>query len=352
MSAMKLRKSLLCVALLGSMPWALSAQARPGPSASQSPEDRAVALFGEGQKLYDQGDYSNALDRFRQVDTLMKGSPNARLYMARCWRELGRLPEAFELMTETLAAANEKVKTDPSYLRTRDAAAAEREAIVPKLGRLVVAATDAPEGLEVKVGKRKLEPSDLGRELAFEPGEVVVAAEAPGHQPFRRVMQLRAGTQQTLAVALRREGEAGPGPTTGEGPKGEPSTAVRTAGFVTLAVGVLGMGTFAVSGIMANSRYSQIESDCGSHRCTGSEYTDQINGGKTMDLVANIGLGIGLAGLVAGSLMVGLGWPKDDAGSQPAEGSEPSPDAAPPPAQSVSFDLGPTGGTLGYRLEF
>ena len=350
MSSMKLRKSLLWVALLGSVPWAISAEARPAPSAS--PEDRAVALFGEGQKLYDQGDYSNALDRFRQVDTIMKGSPNARLYMARCWRELGRLPEAFELMTETVAASNEKAKTDSSYLRTRDAAAAEREAIVPKIGRLVVAATDAPDGLEVKVGKRKLEPADIGRELAFEPGEAVVTAEAPGHQPFRRAMQLLAGTLQTVAVTLRREGETGPGPTGGETSKGEPSTAVRTGGIVVLGVGVLGMGTFAVSGIMANSRYSKIESECGTPPCRDPAYTDQINGGKTMDLVANIGLGIGLAGLVAGSLMVGLGWPKEDAGSQPPDASEPSPGGAPPPTQSVSFDLGPTGGTLGYRLGF
>jgi tetratricopeptide (TPR) repeat protein len=351
---MKLRLPLLCAALLAPLPWPSDAQARPGPP-SQSPEDRAVALFGAGQKLYDQGDYANALDKFREVDALMKGSPNARLYMARCWRELGRLPEAFELMTETVAASNEKAKSDPSYLRTRDAAAAEREAVVPKIGRLVIAASDAPEGLEIKVGRRVLEPRHLGRELAFEPGDLVVVAEAPGHERFRRAIALRAGSLQTVAVVLRREGEgAPPGPSLpgGDSGKAEPSTGVRDAGFVVLAVGVLGMGTFAVSGSMANARYSKIEEECGGVQCLDPQYTDQIHGGKTMDLVANIGLGVGLAGLVAGSLMVGLGWPEDAASSEATDGAEPGPQAEPGPEQSVSFDLGPTGSMLGYRVRF
>jgi hypothetical protein len=350
---MKLRKPLLCLALLATVPLVTDAQARPGSSAPQSPEDRAIALFGEGQKLYDAGDYRNALEKFREVDSLMKGSPNARLYMARCWRELGRLPEAFELMTETVAASNEKAKSDPSYLRTRDAAAAEREAIVPKIGRLVIAATDAPEGLAVTVGKRKLESRQIGRELAFEPGDAVVTAEAPGHEPFRRVVKLASGSLQTVAIALRLEGEAGPGPggTGGSGPT-EPSTGLRTAGFVALAVGVLGMGTFAVSGAMANSRYSKIQDECGEPPCRDPQYTDQINGGKTMDLVANIGLGIGAAGLVAGTLMVIFGWPDSGTEAEPAEGSEPSGEPPPETEQSVSFDLGPTGGWLGYELRF
>jgi tetratricopeptide (TPR) repeat protein len=349
---MKLRLPLLCAALLATLPWPTDAQARPGP-ASQSPEDRAVALFGEGQKLYDQSDYASALDKFREVDSLMKGSPNARLYMARCWRELGRLPEAFELMTETVAAANEKAKSDPSYLRTRDAAAAEREAIVPKLGRLVIAASDPPEGLEVKVGRRALAAGQVGRELAFEPGDVVVVAEAPGYQQFRSAIVLRAGSLQTVALVMRREGEAGPsGPDLPGGDSGEPSTAVRDVGFAALAVGVVGMGAFAISGIMANNRYSEIQERCGEVACTDPADTDKINAGKTMDLVANIGLGIGVAGLVAGSLMVGLGWPESEASPEATEDTEPSPDAEPSTEQELSFDVGPNGGMLGYRLRF
>jgi hypothetical protein len=351
---MKLRLPLLCAALLGTVPVANDAQARPGPSV-QTPEDRAVALFGEGQKLYDQGDYASALDRFREVDSLMKGSPNARLYMARCWRELGRLPEAFELMTETVAAANEKAKADPSYLRTRDAAAAEREAIVPKIGRLVIAASDPPDGLTVKVGRRALTTQQIGRELGFEPGDVVVVAEAPEYQQFRRALSLRSGTLQTVAIVMRREGEAGPtGPSLPEGPggTGEPSTAVRDAGFGILAVGVLGMGAFAISGSMANARYSRVEEECPTPPCHGAEYTDLINAGKTMDLVANIGLGVGLAGLVAGSLMVGFGWPQKDDSAQENDGETPSPEQTPNNEQSVSFDLGPNGGAIGYRLRF
>jgi len=118
---MNLSQSLLCAALLAATLAPSHAQARPGgrPAAggTQSADDKAIALFTEGQKLYEQGNYSAALEKFRQVDELMK-SPNARLYMARCQRELGRLPEAFELMSDAVEASNDKAKTDESYLRT------------------------------------------------------------------------------------------------------------------------------------------------------------------------------------------------------------------------------------------
>jgi len=353
-SPMNLSQSLLCAALLAATLAPSHAQARPGgrPAAggTQSADDKAIALFTEGQKLYEQGNYSAALEKFRQVDELMK-SPNARLYMARCQRELGRLPEAFELMSDAVEASNDKAKTDESYLRTRDAAAAEREAIVAKIGRLVVAAADAPAGLVVKVNDRELKATELGHEIGVKAGSATVTAEAPGHQPFSHSLKVPAGSQQTVAVVLRAEGE--PLPAT---PGAAPSTAVRDAGFAILAVGVIGMGLFAVEGALADSRYSKIERECGDPPCRDPSYTDLIQGGKTMDLVADIGLGVGLAGLVTGTLMVILGWPSDKAAA--AEGKDPSaepdttPGNAPAAEQSGWVDIGPNGATLCYRLKF
>ena len=45
----------------------------------------------------------------------------------------------------------------------------------------------------------------------------------------------------------------------------------------------------------------------GGTRCTDPAYQSQINAGKTLDPVANIGLGAGLAGLAAGTLMIVFG---------------------------------------------
>src|SRR5437868_6752686 len=66
------------------------------PDAKQGGVDRV--RFKAAQQLYDKGDFAGALALFRDVMGI-NGSPNARLYAARCLRELGRLPEAYEELT-------------------------------------------------------------------------------------------------------------------------------------------------------------------------------------------------------------------------------------------------------------
>jgi hypothetical protein len=266
------------------------------------------------------------------------------------------LTEAFELMSETVVTANEKAKTDESYLRTRDAAAAEREAIVPKIGRVTIAAKDPPEGLRVRVGERELALADIGRELGVDPGTLVVTAEAEGYEPFRHSAEVAPGGKSTVAIVMVREGtEVGPG-----GQPVESGDGWRTAGFVTLGVGVLGMGLFAVTGLMANDRYSTLEEECVQPPCTDPKYEDVVNEGKTLDLLANIGLGVGIAGLVAGTLMVALGWPSEpgeqgatDEDESAEDGEAEEPQGAPDDVeQSAMVGASPLGAFIGYRVTF
>jgi hypothetical protein len=78
---------------------------------------------------------------------------------------------------------------------------------------------------------------------------------------------------------------------------------------VVLGAGAAGMVTFAVAGSMANSRYDSINAACGGKRCTDPTYSSQIAGGRTLDIVADVGLGVGIAGVVAGTMMVVFGGP-------------------------------------------
>ena len=82
------------------------------------------------------------------------------------------------------------------------------------------------------------------------------------------------------------------------------------AGFVALGVGVAGMATFAGAGVSSNNRYDSIYAACGGKRCTDPSFTAQIAGGKQLDVVADVGLGAGIAGLAAGALLVALGGPR------------------------------------------
>ena len=275
----------------------------PSETPPVSDEDRGLQLYREAKLLYDSGEYKTALETFRQVDALLK-SPNARLYIARCLRELDRLPEAFEEMTAAAQLAAAKAETDDHYLRTRDAAAAEREAMIGRIGRIVVAVADPPDGLEVIIAGRKLRQGELDRPIAVDPGRVRIRAEAPDHKPYSVNFDIEAGALETVPVTLSAIRDDTVVETTG-------GLGWQIGGFVGLGVGAAGMAVFAVTGLMANSSFAQLEDECGNAACTDASYNDIIDEGQTLDTVANVGVIVGAVGLAAGAAMLIFGWPRD-----------------------------------------
>lgn len=286
--------------------------AEQGAEPSKEEADRGVKLFAKAQRLYDAAKYEDALQLFLDVDALLS-SPNALLYVARCLRELGRLPEAFEAMSDAAGLAGERAKSDKRYLETRDAAAAEREALAGKVGRLVIAVDAPPEGLEIELGTRRLHRDAIGRELGVEPGTITVKASAPGHDPLVRELELVAGKLETVALIMTRTATGPDTPTVPPVAESrEPGVALFASGWALLGVGAVGIVMFAVAGSMANARFSDIEDTCDAAPCTDPTLADEIEGGKKLDLIANVGAGIGAVGLAAGTVLLIIGWPDGD----------------------------------------
>jgi len=140
------------------------ARATAAAPASASPPS-AERLFAEAQRAFDLGKFEQAHLQFSRVADDVR-SPNAAFLAARALQKLGRLPEAFEAMDRAVMLATARLADDDGYRPTRDAAAAEREAIATEVARVIVAVADAPPGLELHVGGRSLGTSDLGRTLA------------------------------------------------------------------------------------------------------------------------------------------------------------------------------------------
>jgi hypothetical protein len=263
------------------------------------------ARFKAAQELYDKGNFAGALPLFRAIP-----SPNAHLYAARCLVGLKQLPEAYEELSATIREATERALTEQRYAATRDAAATERTALASKIGLVVIAVTDRPAGIVVTIGGRVVPADHLGEAFPVAPGPVLVEATAPGRVAFQRRLAIGAGASEVLAIALvtaTAVAKAPPPITTHEKIGG----GVRTGGFVVAGVGVAGLATFAITGLLANSKYSSVSAACGGTHCTDPAYQSQIDAGKTLDTVANIGLGVGLAGLVGGTLMIVFGGAKE-----------------------------------------
>jgi hypothetical protein len=222
-------------------------------------------------------------------------------------------------MASAVRNATARAESEPKYAATRNAAAADLALLEAKVGKLVIAVASPPPGLTVSVAGAELPREKLGVPIAASPGEVVIRLRAPGRPDVERRAILKAGETQTVTVAL---GEAAPLP-----PAPPPPTAVapppppapppapkglggaRVGGIVTMGVGVAGFATFAVAGLMANHRYDTVSAACGGQRCTDPKYAADIAGGRKLDVIADVGLGVGIAGLVGGTLMVIFGGP-------------------------------------------
>ncbi|MBW2459578.1 MAG: hypothetical protein JRI68_34105, partial [Deltaproteobacteria bacterium] len=311
----------LAVGLPGPTAWA-------GDTATKSERARAEKDFGRAQKAFDKGQYERALETFLEVAKVLR-SPNAAFMAGLCLKELDLLPEAFEQMAATAALAEERAKDDKSYKEAQKAAEAEVKQLEALVGRVVIQALDTPEGMTVMVEERKLSLDQLGKEIGVNAGTVVIDATAPGMADFSHERTVEAGQLQTIMVVFDPATAPVPDPDGDDDDDddddddgGGGGSGVSTAGFVVLGLGVLGMGTFVAAGVMANGRYTRIENECGQPPCTDPTYADVIDEGKTLDLVANIGLGVGAAGIVLGTIMILVGMSGDDEDGDVAGGVE------------------------------
>jgi hypothetical protein len=299
----------------------------------------AKAEFDDGQKLFDAGRQADALPHFRKAFAASK-SPNARLMVARCLVALGKTAEAYEEMATTTREAAAKADSDPKYARTRDSAAAEMAVLERRIGKLVVALAEPGAGATVTLDGAPLTAERLGVPVAVQPGTMIVEATHAGDKPVRREVTVGAGETKTVAIAFSISAAPAVAPPIAAAMPIAPPVegkahggGVRVVGYFVVGLGAAGMGAFAGAGLAAKSKFTTVQTECGGARCTDPKYGPIIDSGKTLTTVANLGLGVGVAGLVGGALMIALGGPTK----------------APVPA---TVEVGPTGLLLRYGGTF
>lgn len=168
-------------------PSAGAVQAPPAETAGPGASSTSARLaFDAGRALFDAGRYAEALPLLQQA-YLASRSPNAHLLIARCLRETGKLAEAYEEMSATSREASARAESDPRYVPTRDAAAAELVLLERRVGRLVVALEDVLSEWSVNLDGVPLPAERRGVVVAVSAGvHVVEAQRAKDRRPARR----------------------------------------------------------------------------------------------------------------------------------------------------------------------
>jgi hypothetical protein len=333
-----LRPALAALTLLAAPASALAQpKGTPPAAAPQSEVNRANALGHEGRAAYEAGRFAEALEKFRAADRIVH-SPVLALHVARCERNVGRLVAA---RSSYRAIVDEPLVEDAPQAFVAARADAERElaALLPKIPTVRPIVPEGAAG-ELVIDGIAITLSEATSGVAVDPGEHEVIWRSASGSSVTRKIRLDEGAPP-LTVDLRAS-EAAPARPPPPPPRREPqpvrsSGGTLVPGLIVTGIGVAALGVGAVTGLVAMSETSDIESRCDGTSCDPRD-ADKVDSVRSLAAVSTVGFvagGILTAGGVV--LLIALG-PGD------AE------DAARAPAPRFTVVARPTSGAL--RLAF
>jgi hypothetical protein len=292
---------LLCVSLL----------AREGLAAAAEPIDDSTRndarnLAEQGRSAFDRGDFERSRDLFHRAYALVQ-APTLALYEARSLAKLSRLVEAQEAYLRAIRAPLGPDSPEAFRKAVRDAEAEELqlEPRVPKATIVVAGPGAQAADLVVKLDGQPLKAALLGVEMPLNPGNHTLEAQAPGGEASR--VQFAIAEQERKSVELpvaaaRASVAARPSPIAASPPAAPPrSSWQRPAAFAAGGLGLAGLGTGLVTGLLATSRHSKAEEQCPNHTCVeGTAGADALSSFRSLRTVSTVGYVVGAVGVAAG----------------------------------------------------
>lgn len=340
------------VLLAGGAAGAVEPGAKP-----KNPADAALAeaLFNEARDLLRDKKYTAACPKFAESYRL-DPALGALLNLASCHELEGRVATAWGEYRDAEAQA---LRTND---RKREKFAREHaDALEPRLPKLVLTMNDPPEGLELSRDGATLGTASLGTALPVDPGERALSATAPGKKPWRKTFVAREGQRYRFAIpalqdAPHEEPKAPPVESGAPAPAGSPKDTADDggsrgrflAGVIVGAVGVAGLAAGGVFVGLTASKKSAADDECvgttpdGSRACVPEAFAN-VEAAKDFANAANIALGAGGALVIAGGILI-----LTSGGSGPTKKES----AASPAKVSVLPAMGPAGGGVVARMRF
>jgi len=268
--------------------------------------EQAQAEFERGKEAMAHKNYDYAIAAFRASYEIV-ASPNTRFEIGKCLRATGDLVQAYAELGRASVEALELREADNRYDRTNEAATAIRRTLQGRLAFISLRIDNPVAGTRVKVGDEEIVPAGWADAVPVHPGHADVIIETPGREPVHHGVELIEGSHISLildaasgALESRDLPELQTPSTskvTGEA-AGKPRMSplwMRPGAYVAGGIGVVGLASFAVFGLMAHSTYDNLNRICIGGACPRDQLGN-IGEGKTDQTIANIGLALGIAG--------------------------------------------------------
>jgi hypothetical protein len=299
-------KQLFAAILLGCF-WTMF----PGGLAAQTCEnaEKAKTAFETGKALFHEGRFAEAADAFREANRIQ---PSWKLLYNIGQSEAsakhhGLALEAFE---GYLSQGGDEVPVE-----RRDEVLAEVERLRKMVGSVSVHApagaavfVDGMDRGEAPLPGAILVPASVDQRVVVKQGDAILLDSVVRVSGGQTVV-VDCNPPQAPAAAPVAQAPAASGTADQRNDKPENDTAsrqtgnIRTWGWVTLGLGGALLAGGAVTGGLALSKNSEIESNCPGGKCPASE-RDALDARATLGITTDILLGAGAVAAVAGILMV------------------------------------------------
>lgn len=266
-------------------------------------QDVARTKGEEGLKLFANGKWQDAYDKFREAEELYH-APTLLLYMARCQQKLGRLIQARVLYKKIL---DEPVieGTTTAFIEARMRAGIEVKAVEQQTPKLRVSISGVPrESARVTLDGAVI--STVG-EIPVDPGPHTIEVKAENAETVIKSISLMPGMTETVELVLQ---SAGP-------PQGS-----RLPAFAAFGVGAIGIGIGAVTGALVLSGTNDLKSRCQENLCR-LEDKNQGDSLATLGTVSTTSFILGGVGVAAGVVLLVL-RPGSGSKNSPASGGRAS----------------------------
>jgi hypothetical protein len=276
-----------------------SAPTSSGGGAAPSSEARAMAetLFFAGRGLMEAGRYPDACQKFGESYRLDPAA-GTLLNLAVCHEKEGKIASAWGEFKQALSDAKKAGRPDREQLAQEHITVIEPD--LPYLTLHVPPDARVP-GLEVVRNGNPLFDGGWGTALPIDPGTVEIVTRAPGYKPKTQTLAIERKERKEMSVEAL---EKAPVPVVVITDPGWSTR--RKVGVGVLAAGVVVAGIGTYFGIRALTSKSDSDEQCpvfdDERRCNSSG-ASSMSSAQTQAWVANIGIGVGVAAIAAGTYL-------------------------------------------------
>jgi len=289
----------------------LSGSALAAGGAEKAPES-AQAIYDKAVAAMERKEYAIACPSLEDVVRRVPEGIGAKLTLAQCYEEQGRLATAYAayLVAETASLEAKQIERQKKA-RTR------ADALRPRLAKLTLFVSEVMrtvKGFQIQCDGAPLDPMQWSVPLPIDRGIHLVTATAPGKKRWEKTIDVRAdGASESLTVDTLEDAPPEPEAVKEKPAPSRPLGLARTAGIIAGAGGVLVLGIGTALGVVAINKKGDSDLHCNALDRCDSEGLDLRAAGRTAGTASTVMFILGGAAIAGGVTLFVLGSRSSDA---------------------------------------